>query len=144
MDWQRGLEDCDTCIKLKPDFLKAYTRKGRTQHFLKQYHKALETYDEALKYDADNVEIKQDRYKTQMAIQQENASGNVDPQRAKEAMKDPEIQQILGDQVIGDLLNRAQKGDNEALSNGMKDPEIRRKIMKLINAGLLGTGPPKQ
>lgn len=144
MDWQRGLDDCNASIKLKPDYIKAYTRKARTQHFMKQYHKALETYDVALKYAPDNVDLQQDKQRTQMAISQGNSSGNVDPQRAREAMKDPEIQQILGDQVIGDLLNRAQNGDNEALTNGMKDPEIRRKIMKLINAGLLGTGPPKQ
>lgn len=144
MDWQRGIDDCNTCIKLQPDFVKAYTRKGRTQHFLKQYHKAIETYDEALKHDPDNAEIKEDKRRTQMAIQQENSSGNVDPQRTKEAMKDPEIQQILGDATIGNLLNRAQNGDNAALQEGMKDPVVRNKIMKLVQAGILGTGPPKQ
>jgi len=36
---------------------KAYLRKGRIQHFLKQYHKALSTYDQALDIEPGNAEV---------------------------------------------------------------------------------------
>lgn len=141
MDWQRGLDDCDACIKIKPDFIKAYTRKGRTQHFLKQYHKAIETYDKGLEFDPKNQELVADKYKTQMAIQNENRSGNVDPKRAQEAMKDPEIQQILADPAINEVLKNANSNP-EALQAALADPTIRKKITKLMNAGILQVGGP--
>ena len=36
MDWERGLADCETCLKQDPTFVKAYIRKGKIHHFLKQ------------------------------------------------------------------------------------------------------------
>jgi len=141
MDWQRGMSDCDMCIKIKPDFIKAYTRKGRTQHFLKQYHKAIETYEEGLKKDPTNVDLMADKNKTLMTIQAENRSGKVDPERAQQAMKDPEIQAILSDPHINQILKNANT-DPAALQEAMTNP----KIQKLINAGILqmGGAPPKK
>eukprot|EP00463_Aulacantha_scolymantha_P003886 TRINITY_DN4812_c0_g1_i1.p1 TRINITY_DN4812_c0_g1~~TRINITY_DN4812_c0_g1_i1.p1 ORF type:complete len:117 (+),score=23.67 TRINITY_DN4812_c0_g1_i1:94-444(+) len=91
----RGIDDCDKAIKLKPDYIKAYTRKGRTQHFLKEYHKAIETYDAGLKHDPTNADLQDDKRRTMLAIDQENSSGNVDPKRAEAAMRDPAIREIL-------------------------------------------------
>lgn len=91
MDWGRGLEDCESCLKQDPKFIKAYIRKGKIQHFLKQYHKALSTYDQALEIEPSNAEVMEAKRATLIAIQ----SNDSDPERAKEAMKDPEIQQIL-------------------------------------------------
>lgn len=45
MEWGRALEDCEKCLQLDPKFIKAYIRLGKVQHFLKQYHKAVETYE---------------------------------------------------------------------------------------------------
>lgn len=36
--------------------VKAYIRKGKIQHFLKQYHKALATFDQALEIEPNNAE----------------------------------------------------------------------------------------
>ena len=36
MDWERGLADCDACLKQDPTFVKAYIRQGKIYHFLKQ------------------------------------------------------------------------------------------------------------
>lgn len=36
MDWERGLADCDACLKQDPKFVKAHLRKGKIHHFLKQ------------------------------------------------------------------------------------------------------------
>jgi stress-induced-phosphoprotein 1 len=92
MDWTRGLEDCNKCLEIDPLFVKAYIRKAKIQHVLKHYHKALETFEKGIKIDPKNPELLQGRQQTMNAINQENADGNVDPARAQEAMKDPEIQ----------------------------------------------------
>lgn len=52
-----GLKDAEKCIELDPTFVKGYTRKGAVQYFMKEYDKALETYREGLKYDANNQEL---------------------------------------------------------------------------------------
>jgi len=139
MDWQRGIDDCDAAIKIKPDYIKAYTRKGRTQHFRKEYHKALETYDAGLVHAPDNADLKEDKRRTMIAIEQENSSGNVDPKRAEAAMKDPEIQAILRDQEIMTVLKNAQSNP-AAAQEAFKNPEIAKKIQKLVNAGVLQMG----
>lgn len=52
-----GLKDADKCIELDPTFVKGYTRKGAVQFFMKEYDKALETYQEGLKHDSNNQEM---------------------------------------------------------------------------------------
>ena len=39
-----GIKDADECITLKPDFPKGYSRKGLLQFFMKDYDKAIATY----------------------------------------------------------------------------------------------------
>jgi stress-induced-phosphoprotein 1 len=39
-----GLKDANKCIELDPTFVKGYSRKGAIQFFMKEYDKALETY----------------------------------------------------------------------------------------------------
>ena len=42
--FKEDTKDAETCIKLKPDWSKGYTRKGHVEFFTKQFDKALETY----------------------------------------------------------------------------------------------------
>jgi len=136
MDWSRALEDCDACIAKDPSFVKAYIRKGKVQHFLKQYHKALETYEAGLKIDPNASELLEGRRATILSVNQENQSGNVDPQRAKEAMKDPAIQAILRDPTVATALQRLQE-DPKAAQHILMDPVMGPKIQKLVVAGVL-------
>ena len=50
-EYPLGIKDCDTCISMNSNFVKAYIRKGLLQTQMKEYHKALETYDKGLKID---------------------------------------------------------------------------------------------
>ena len=52
-----ALKDAEKCIELDPSFVKGYTRKGAVQFFMKEYDKALETYQEGLKLDPNNPEL---------------------------------------------------------------------------------------
>lgn len=133
MEWGRGLQDCEKCIEMDPKFIKAYIRKGKIQHFLKQYHKALSTFDQALTIEVGNSEVLEAKRATMIAIQNSES----DPDRAKEAMKDPEIQAILRDPTISKVLQDMQESPQIGQA-AMRDPEIRKKIERLIAAGVLG------
>jgi len=136
MDWGSALEDIETCLKIDPTFVKAYIRKGKIQQYLKQYHKALETYDKGLALDPEASELMEGKRATLRAINEENATGQVDPARRAEAMKDPEIQAILRDPMINKVLSDMQ-ADPANAQDALKDPQIMAKLEKLINAGVL-------
>lgn len=132
MDWTRGLEDCEKCLSYDSKFVKAYIRKGKIQHFLKQYHKALETFNQGLEIDPSASELLEAKRETMIKIQ--TSAG--DPERAKEAMKDPEIQNILRDPSINQVLQDMQQNPGSAQA-ALSDPTIKAKIEKLIAAGVL-------
>nr|KJB39588.1 hypothetical protein B456_007G020800 [Gossypium raimondii] len=98
-----GLKDAEKCIELDPTFSKGYTRKGAVQFFMKEYDKALETYQEGLKHDANNQELLDGVRRCVEQINKANR-GDLSPEELKErqakAMQDPEIQNILSDPVM--------------------------------------------
>jgi stress-induced-phosphoprotein 1 len=136
MSWSAALDDCETVIKMKPDFVKIYIRKGKIQHFLKQYHKAITTFDIGLALDPQSSELIQSKRATLMKIQEGNQSGQVDPERVKEAQRDPEIQAILRDPTVNNVL-QAMQTDPATAQRAMRDPVISAKINKLVQAGVL-------
>jgi stress-induced-phosphoprotein 1 len=44
---------------LEPSFVKGYSRKGTLQFFMKEYDKAMETYQKGLKIEPDNAELQE-------------------------------------------------------------------------------------
>ena len=86
----------------------------------------MEAYEKGLALDPDSSELREEKQRTLMAIN----TGEADPERAKEAMKDPEIQQILRDPTINKVLGDLQQNP-AAGQAAMKDKDIRAKIEKV-------------
>lgn len=134
-----GLKDAEKCIELDPTFSKGYTRKGAVQFFMKEYDKALETYNEGLKHDPNNQEL---RDGIARCIQQINKAsrGDLSPEELKErqakAMQDPEIQNILQDPVMRQVLIDFQENPKAAQEH-TKNPMVMSKIQKLVSAGIV-------
>jgi len=127
--------DCDKSLELNPNFVKAYTRKGTCQYFMKQYHKCLETYDKGLKIEPDNQELIDGTKRTLDAINRQQ-SGERDEAAVKSAMNDPEIQEILTDPVMQQILSAMQR-DPKTATHYLRDPAVSTKINKLVAAGVL-------
>jgi len=72
-------------------------------------------------------------------VQQNMFSGQRDEQAINNAMKDPEIQQILQDPVISNVLRDLQSNP-QAAQDALKDPVIAERIQKLAAAGILSFG----
>ncbi|XP_002509580.2 hsp70-Hsp90 organizing protein 3 [Ricinus communis] len=134
-----GLKDAEKCIELDPTFTKGYTRKGAVQFFMKEYDKALETYQEGLKHDPQNQELLDG---VRRCVEQLNKAsrGDLSPEELKErqakAMQDPEIQNILSDPVMRQVLVDFQENPKSAQDH-MKNPMVMNKIQKLVNAGIV-------
>ncbi|KAH0973850.1 hypothetical protein GBA52_015749 [Prunus armeniaca] len=134
-----GLKDAEKCIELDPTFAKGYTRKGAVQFFMKEYEKALETYQEGLKHDASNQELLDG---VRRCVQQINKAsrGDLSPDELKErqakGMQDPEIQNILQDPVMRQVLIDFQENPKAAQEH-TKNPMVMNKIQKLVSAGIV-------
>ncbi|KAJ6341966.1 hypothetical protein OIU78_009997 [Salix suchowensis] len=134
-----GLKDAEKCIELDPTFSKGYTRKGAVQFFMKEYDKALETYQEGLKHDPHNQELLDG---VRRCVEQLNKAsrGDLSPEELKErqakAMQDPEIQNILSDPVMRQVLVDFQENPKAAQEH-MKNPMVTSKIQKLVQAGIV-------
>jgi len=134
-----GLKDAEKCIELDPTFSKGYTRKGAVQFFMKEYEKALETYQEGLKHDPKNQELLDG---VRRCVEQINKAsrGDLSPEELKErqakAMQDPEIQNILSDPVMRQVLIDFQENPKSAQEH-TKSPMVMSKIQKLVSAGIV-------
>ncbi|THG14679.1 hsp70-Hsp90 organizing protein 1 [Camellia sinensis] len=134
-----GLKDAEKCIELDPTFAKGYSRKGAVQFFMKEYDKALETYQQGLKLEPQNPELLDG---IKRCVQQINKAsrGDLSPEELKErqekGMQDPEIQNILTDPVMRQVLSDFQENPKSAQEH-MKNPQVMSKIQKLISAGIV-------
>jgi stress-induced-phosphoprotein 1 len=93
--------------------VKAYIRKGLIYYNMKDYQKALETYDQGLKYDENNKELEANIAQTINAINErsrkQSQTGEVDKETLQAAMRNPEIQAILSDPVMQQILSDMQQ-----------------------------------
>ncbi|GMH22760.1 hypothetical protein Nepgr_024603 [Nepenthes gracilis] len=134
-----ALKDSEKCIELDPAFAKGYTRKGAVQFFMKEYDKALETYQEGLRHDPNNPELLDGVRRCVQQINKANR-GDLSPEELKErqakAMQDPEIQSILTDPVMRQVLVDIQENPRAAQDH-MRNPMVMNKIQKLASAGIV-------
>ncbi|URD78268.1 Heat shock protein [Musa troglodytarum] len=134
-----GLKDAEKCIELDSSFSKGYTRKGAIQFFMKEYDKALETYQEGLKHDPNNQELLDGVRRCVEQINKTNR-GEISQEELKEiqakAMHDPEIQNILTDPVMRQVLIDFQENPKAAQEH-LKNPQVMHKIQKLVGAGIV-------
>ena len=70
---QRGAQGCREVHRAQTGLGEGYTRKGHVEFFTKQYDKALETYQEGLKHDPNNEELKDGLYRTHVEIRKGSA-----------------------------------------------------------------------
>ncbi len=53
-----ALEDCHLALRLKPDYLKAYTRRGQIYEELDKPHEAMKDFEKVLEMDKDHKEAR--------------------------------------------------------------------------------------
>nr|4GCO_A Chain A, Protein STI-1 [Caenorhabditis elegans] len=59
MEFQRALDDCDTCIRLDSKFIKGYIRKAACLVAMREWSKAQRAYEDALQVDPSNEEARE-------------------------------------------------------------------------------------
>ena len=105
---------------------------------MKELHKALATYEKAMKLYPNDMELKQGYAK---AMGQVNATGTEeeDKERAKHAYADPEIQRLLMDPRIQQLFKDLQENPKSAQDAMQRDEFIANAAKRLMAAGIIKT-----
>jgi len=129
-EFSMALKDAEECIQLDPTFIKGYLRKGNILLALKESAKSAEAFQKAIDLDGSCQEAI-DGYRKAIRMD----TSNPDDVR-KRAMQNPEVQQILADPAMQLILQQMQK-DPKALQEHLKDPNIAKKIEKLLECGLI-------
>ncbi|KAF8803740.1 activator of Hsp70 and Hsp90 chaperone [Phlegmacium glaucopus] len=135
-----ALKDANEAIKVDPKFVKAYIRKSNILFTMRDYTKAIEAIQEASDHDVDRQhtkEISQQDLKCQQALFSQRGEESQE-ETLQRAMRDPEVAGIMSDPVMQQILQQAQN-DPGALQDHMKNPGVRQKIQKLVNAGIIRT-----
>ena len=135
MDFERGLTDCAKGLELDPTNTKGFYRKGKIEIALKKYNNALDSFRSGLEVDPQDKACTLGLQEVSRKIQEENQKGN-NMDRAREAMKDPEIQAIMADPVMQSVLG--ELNDPTKMAHHMANADVRAKIEKLYAAGIIG------
>ena len=111
---------------------------------MKEYSKAMATYEEGLKHDPESQELKDRLRRCVMAINAQNSGAEQmteeeRQQRQERAMADPEIQSILTDPVMRNVLRDMQE-DPSSAQRHLRDPGIAAKFEKLVASGIVQVG----
>lgn len=140
MDFSGAQRQIETALDLDPQYVKAWARKGDIEMYMKEYHKAQESYKKGLMLDADNAACKDGLRKCLVAISYGRSAMTDEEkkQQAAHAMADPEIQAILHDPVMQQVLKDLQENP-AAGQQALNDHVMRAKLEKLIAAGIIET-----
>ncbi|KAJ3568413.1 hypothetical protein NP233_g5725 [Leucocoprinus birnbaumii] len=135
-----ALKDVNEAIKVDPKFVKAYIRKSNVLFSMREYTKAIEAVQEATEHDTEKQhtkEIQQQEFKCQQALFAQRGNESQE-ETLNRAMRDPEVAEIMNDPIMQSILQQAQENP-QALQDHLKNPVVRQKIQKLINAGIIRT-----
>lgn len=140
MDFSGAQRQIEVALEIDPKYVKAWARKGDIEMYMKEYHKAMESYKEGLEIDHDNAACKEGLRKCMQAVNygRSTMTDAEKKEQAAHAMADPEIQSILTDPVIQQVLRDFSENPNAA-QQALNDIGVRAKIEKLIAAGIIET-----
>lgn len=70
MDGSSALKDADKALEMDPNFVRAWSRKGTAHQMMKEYHKAMDSFEKGLTIDPSSKECMEGRIKIMGLIQQ--------------------------------------------------------------------------
>lgn len=125
--------EIERCLEIDRNYVKAWAKKGDIECFMKEYHKAMDSYRAGLQIDPENALCKEGLKNTYTKI---NSSGAYDSERQAHAMADPEIQMILQDPMMRQVLQDLQENPASA-QKALRDPIVSANLEKLVAAGII-------
>nr|AXS58642.1 cochaperone Sti1 homeolog f [Epichloe coenophiala] len=120
-EWDNALQDADKTIQIKPDWAKGWGRKGAALHGKGDLLGANDAYEEGLKHDANNAQLKSGLASVEKAMQHEAGGGFGgdptgglgqmfnDPKMVEKLAKNPKTSAFLADPSFMAKLQQMQQ-----------------------------------
>ncbi len=140
LDFNGAKREVEKALEIDPKYVKAWARKGDIEIVMKEFHKAMDSFNKGLGLEPDNPACKEGLRKVTQQINygRHTMTDEQKKEQAAHAMADPEIQAILQDPVVQQTL-RDFAENPQAAQQAMNNPGMRAKIEKLVIAGVVET-----
>ncbi|GAA5858159.1 hypothetical protein JCM8547_005675 [Rhodosporidiobolus lusitaniae] len=137
-----ALKDAEKAIEVDPNFVKGYIRKSTVLLAMKEVDKALAAIELAAEKDTSGSSSREISQQTQKVLSSlaSTRAGETDEQAYARALRDPEVQAIMGDPVMQGILQQAQQDPKSLQNHMMSNPAIAQKVQTLVRAGIIKTG----
>jgi len=133
LSYNEAIKDCEKCIELDKEFMRAYLRKATCHLLLKQFPLALETYEKGLEINPSNMELVEGKKKCLDLVGSELKE--LDNQKLKEAPE--EIKNLILDPRIKQLLDLFKTNVTAAHEMMKIDKFLQDSFNKLVKNGLI-------
>eukprot|EP00475_Leptophrys_vorax_P001296 TRINITY_DN106_c0_g1_i1.p1 TRINITY_DN106_c0_g1~~TRINITY_DN106_c0_g1_i1.p1 ORF type:complete len:578 (+),score=215.85 TRINITY_DN106_c0_g1_i1:41-1735(+) len=132
-EYQKALEDAEQCVSLAPSWVKGYSRKGLALFKLGKYDDAKKAYEEGLKYDPENEQLKEgiQSVKDQTEQAQNPFASLFGPDIWMKIKLNPRLSPFLDDPDFVNKVNLLQQNP-QAIGTMLGDPKIKALFGALI------------
>ncbi|CAH1791703.1 unnamed protein product [Owenia fusiformis] len=139
--YQESLADAEKTVEIKPDWPKGYSRLGAALGFLNRHEEALEAYEEGLKHDPNNAQLKDGKKEAKDKLVGPKTSPFSGPDVIAKLKTDSRTEELLKDPGFLAILKDLQNNPRN-LQMYLQDKRVMTALGVLLGVDLQGAEPP--